>query len=159
MRPTLFYLRFSDCIFFIHTVFITHCNAGAQIRLFDHLHSLSLRWHVSRKTGEVLRSIDRGTASINNILSYVVFNILPTIADIIIAIIYFITEFDAWFGLIVFVCLVLYLGKLVCLSVAVVPKRIRFSHGSRVVCNLVYEVNMKQRKGSTCEHYSQLNKK
>lgn len=84
-------------------------NRVVQVRLFGHLHSLSLRWHLGRKTGDVLRSIDRGTSSINSLLSYIVFSILPTFADIIISIIYFITYFNAWFGLIVFVCMALYL--------------------------------------------------
>lgn len=84
-------------------------NRVVQLRLFAHLHSLSLRWHLGRKTGEVLRSIDRGTSSINNLLSYIVFSIFPTIADIVISIIYFITYFNAWFGLIVFVCMTVYL--------------------------------------------------
>ena len=90
-----------------YTFFANHI----QVRLFSHLHSLSLRWHLSRKTGEVLRSIDRGTVSINNLLSYIVFSILPTICDIVIAIVYFVTSFNAWFGLIVLICLALYLGK------------------------------------------------
>uniref|UniRef100_A0A3Q3BAY9 ATP-binding cassette sub-family B member 6 n=1 Tax=Kryptolebias marmoratus TaxID=37003 RepID=A0A3Q3BAY9_KRYMA len=80
-----------------------------QVRLFAHLHSLSLRWHLGRKTGEVLRSIDRGNTSINSLLSYIVFSIFPTIADIIISIIYFTTNFNAWFGLIIFVCMTVYL--------------------------------------------------
>ncbi|XP_041835075.1 ATP-binding cassette, sub-family B (MDR/TAP), member 6a [Melanotaenia boesemani] len=80
-----------------------------QVRLFAHLHSLSLRWHLSRKTGDVLRSIDRGTSSIDSLLSYIVFSIFPTVADIVISIIYFITNFNAWFGLIVFICMALYL--------------------------------------------------
>lgn len=84
-------------------------NRVVQLRLFAHLHSLSLRWHLGRKTGDVLRSIDRGTSSINSLLSYIVFSIFPTIADIVISIIYFITNFNAWFGLIVFVCMTLYL--------------------------------------------------
>lgn len=84
-------------------------NRVVQVRLFGHLHSLSLRWHLGRKTGDVLRSIDRGTSSINSLLSYIVFSIFPTIADIVISIIYFITYFNAWFGLIVFVCMTLYL--------------------------------------------------
>ncbi|KAG8432250.1 hypothetical protein GDO86_016768 [Hymenochirus boettgeri] len=84
-------------------------NREVQIRLFGHLHSLSLRWHLGRKTGEVLRSVDRGTSSINSLLSYIVFSILPTIADIVIGIIYFVSFFNAWFGLIVFVCMTLYL--------------------------------------------------
>ncbi|KAM5124838.1 ATP-binding cassette sub-family B member 6 [Mantella aurantiaca] len=84
-------------------------NREVQIRLFAHLHALSLRWHLGRKTGEVLRSVDRGTSSINSLLSYIVFSILPTIADIIIGIIYFTSFFNAWFGLIIFICMTLYL--------------------------------------------------
>ncbi|KAM9820598.1 ATP-binding cassette sub-family B member 6 [Neosynchiropus ocellatus] len=84
-------------------------NRVVQVRLFAHLHALSLRWHLGRKTGDVLRSIDRGTSSINSLLSYIVFSIFPTIADIVISIIYFVTYFNAWFGLIVFVCMTLYL--------------------------------------------------
>lgn len=82
-----------------------------QVQLFDHLHSLSLRWHLSRKTGEVLRVISRGTDSINSLLSYLIFNILPTIADILIAIVYFATAFNPWFSLIVFVTMVIYMGQ------------------------------------------------
>ncbi|KAI2668783.1 ATP-binding cassette sub-family B member 6 [Labeo rohita] len=86
-----------------------YTNRVVQVRLFAHLHSLSLRWHLGRRTGDVLRSIDRGTSSINSLLSYIVFSIFPTIADIVIAIVYFISNFNAWFGLIVFVCMALYL--------------------------------------------------
>lgn len=39
-----------------------------QIELFEYLHKLSLRWHLSRKTGQVLRVMDRGTSSIDSIL-------------------------------------------------------------------------------------------
>ncbi|XP_072253681.1 ATP-binding cassette sub-family B member 6 isoform X2 [Leuresthes tenuis] len=84
-------------------------SRGVQVRLFSHLHGLSLRWHLERHTGDVLRSIDRGTSSINNLLSYILFSILPTILDIIIAIIYFVSYFSVWFGLIVLTCMVLYL--------------------------------------------------
>ncbi|KAK7109557.1 ATP-binding cassette sub-family B member 6-like [Littorina saxatilis] len=80
-----------------------------EVRLFGHLHSLSLRWHLQRKTGEVLRVVDRGTNSINNLLSYIVFQIVPTIADIVIAIVYFVTVFNYLFGLIVFASMALYL--------------------------------------------------
>lgn len=43
--------------------------------------------------------------------SYIIFSILPTIADILIAIIFFLTVFNAWFALIIFVTMVLYLGE------------------------------------------------
>ncbi|ODM99680.1 ATP-binding cassette sub-family B member 6, mitochondrial [Orchesella cincta] len=80
-----------------------------QIEFFGHLHRLSLRWHLQRKTGEVLRAMDRGTDSINNILNYLLFSIFPTIADIIIAISFLTSSFNVWFGLIVFIAMVLYL--------------------------------------------------
>merc|ERR1711963_899225 len=82
-----------------------------QVGLFSHLHALSLRWHLSRKTGEVLRIIDRGTSSINSLLSYLIFNIVPTIIDIVVAIAFFCAIFDFWFGLIVFITMAVYLGS------------------------------------------------
>ncbi|XP_076095199.1 ATP-binding cassette sub-family B member 6-like isoform X1 [Mytilus galloprovincialis] len=81
-----------------------------SVKLFSHLHNLSLRWHLSRKTGEVLRVMDRGTTSMNSLLSYVLFNILPTIIDITIAVVYFVTAFNYIFGLLVFLCMAMYLG-------------------------------------------------
>jgi len=72
---------------------------------------LSLRWHLGRKTGEVLRVMDRGTDSINNLLNYILFSILPTIIDIIVAVLFFVSAFNKWFGLIVFTTMVLYIGK------------------------------------------------
>ncbi|XP_067299608.1 ATP-binding cassette sub-family B member 6 [Pseudorasbora parva] len=94
---------------FLWTRVEQYTSRVVQVRLFGHLHGLSLRWHLGRRTGDVLRSIDRGTSSVNNLLSYIVFSIVPTIADIIIAIIYFVTYFSAWFGLIIFICMFLYL--------------------------------------------------
>jgi len=87
-----------------------------QVGLFKHLHSLSLRWHTSRKTGEVLRVMDRGTNSINSLMQYLVFSIFPTIADIFIAIIYFGVAFNIWFGVIILVTMVLYLGSTVLIT-------------------------------------------
>ena len=50
---------------------------------------LSLRYHLHRKTGEVLRVIDRGTTSIQDLLTSVLFNILPALLDIGIGVVYF----------------------------------------------------------------------
>ena len=86
-----------------------YTSRSIQVKLFDHLHGLSLRWHLGRKTGEILRVIDRGMTSINNLLSYILFNILPTFVDIGVAVVYFVITFDAWFGLIVFTTMVCYL--------------------------------------------------
>ena len=59
--------------------------------------------------GEVLRVMDRGTQSINNLLSYILFNIVPTLVDIGVAVVYFIVAFDGWFGLIVFSTMISYI--------------------------------------------------
>ncbi|CAK1580313.1 unnamed protein product [Parnassius mnemosyne] len=80
-----------------------------QLELFRHLHDLPLKWHLSRKTGEVLRVMDRGTDSIDNLLSYILFSITPTLVDIVVAVVYFVSQFNAWFGLIVFSTMVLYI--------------------------------------------------
>ncbi|XP_052869257.1 ATP-binding cassette sub-family B member 6 [Anopheles cruzii] len=80
-----------------------------ELELFRHLHSLSLRWHLNRKTGEVLRVMDRGTDSINNLLNYILFSIAPTIVDILVAVVFFITVFNWWFGFIVFLTMTLYI--------------------------------------------------
>uniref|UniRef100_A0A8C6AZ08 ATP-binding cassette sub-family B member 6 n=1 Tax=Monodon monoceros TaxID=40151 RepID=A0A8C6AZ08_MONMO len=93
-----------------------------ELRLFSHLHELSLRWHLGRRTGEVLRIVDRGTSSVTGLLSYLVFNIIPTLADIIIGIVYFSMFFNAWFGLIVFLCMSLYLA----LTIVVTEWRTKF---------------------------------
>ncbi|XGW16943.1 hypothetical protein V3C99_001963, partial [Haemonchus contortus] len=80
-----------------------------EVELFAHLHSLSLRWHLSRKTGLVLRVMDRGTSSVNSILNYILFNIVPTIADIVIAVVFFFSTFNFYFGGIVLVTMIVYL--------------------------------------------------
>lgn len=80
-----------------------------QVRLFAHLHSLSLSWHLNRKTGEVIRMVDRGANSIYNLLNYLLFNIVPTFVDIGVAIVYFIVAFNGWFGLLVFLTMFLYI--------------------------------------------------
>ncbi len=59
---------------------------------------------------------NRGTQSITSLLSYLLFNILPTVADIIIAVVYFTAAFNAWFGLIVFSTMAVYLGATIAVT-------------------------------------------
>ncbi|KAH9020826.1 hypothetical protein EDB85DRAFT_2152777 [Lactarius pseudohatsudake] len=55
---------------------------------FNHLLSLSFSWHTRRKTGEVLRILDRG-AAINNTLRLLLFDVVPTFVDIVVALVVF----------------------------------------------------------------------
>ena len=70
-------------------------KAITQITLntFKHLHSLSLQFHLGRQTGALSKFIDRGSKGINFLLTYMLFNVIPTIIEIffvagILAIIY-----------------------------------------------------------------------
>ncbi|KAI9096206.1 P-loop containing nucleoside triphosphate hydrolase protein [Phlyctochytrium arcticum] len=80
-----------------------------SVRMLEHLHSLSLQFHINRKTGEVLRVMDRGTSSIGGLLSYLAFNILPVFIDIGLAVIVFLIAFDWSVALVVFITMVLYI--------------------------------------------------
>ncbi|XP_071650610.1 ATP-binding cassette sub-family B member 6 [Temnothorax longispinosus] len=102
-----------------------------EVELFRHLHRLSLRWHLGRKTGEVLRIMDRGTDSINNLLNYILFSILPTIIDIIVAVLFFVSAFNKWFGLIVFTTMVLYIAA----TIAVTEWRTKFQRRMNLADN------------------------
>lgn len=53
------------------------------VTVFEHMHSLSMRFHITRKTGGVSRSIERGTKAIESILRYALHNIIPTIFEIV----------------------------------------------------------------------------
>ncbi|ESO01170.1 hypothetical protein HELRODRAFT_192396 [Helobdella robusta] len=101
---------------FLWTWVQQYTTRAVEVRLFSHLHSLSLRWHLTRKTGEVLRIMDRGTNSINSLLNYIIFNIFPTIADIFIAIIFFLTAFNTWFAFIIFITMLVYLISTIILT-------------------------------------------
>lgn len=102
-----------------------------ELELFSHLHALSLRWHLSRKTGEVLRIMDRGTDSIFNLLNYILFSIAPTIVDILIAVVFFVSAFNIWFGLIVFLTMGLYMVA----TIAVTEWRTKFQRSMNLADN------------------------
>ena len=61
--------------------------------VFGRLHELSLRFHLSRRTGEVTKVVERGTKSINSMIYFLLFNILPTCVELIVVAIIFYTKF------------------------------------------------------------------
>ena len=60
-----------------------HAVRALALRVFEHLHSLSIRFHLSRKTGALNRFIDRGTNSVHFLLSFVAFNVVPTVIELL----------------------------------------------------------------------------
>lgn len=74
---------------------------------FEHLLNLSMSFHTKKKTGEVLRILDRGSA-INNFFQYLLFNLLPVFIDIFVAMIYMTRTFSPAIGVALFVVMVAY---------------------------------------------------
>ncbi|MFA6016337.1 MAG: ABC transporter ATP-binding protein/permease [Gallionellaceae bacterium] len=80
-----------------------------SIQVFAHLHNLSLRFHLERQTGGVSRDIERGTRGISFLLTFLLFNILPTLLEIgLVAAILFV-KYNPWFAIITFATLVIYI--------------------------------------------------
>ena len=80
------------------------------LQVFEHLHSLSLRFHLDRQTGGVSRDIDRGTRGIGFLLNFMLFNILPTLLEIALVAGILLKKYSPWFAGITFVTLIFYIG-------------------------------------------------
>ena len=63
---------------------------------FAHLHSLSLDWHIQKKLGEVLRSMDRGIAACDTLMKYLFLWLVPALAETAVVCVIFATYFDYW---------------------------------------------------------------
>ncbi len=92
------------------------------LQVFKHLHGLSLRFHLERQTGGVSRDIERGSRGISFLLNFMVFNILPTLFEIGLVTIILFINYDAWFAIITFASVTLY----VAFSLIVTEWRMRF---------------------------------
>ena len=64
-------------------------------RVFRHIHSLSLRFHLERRTGSLSKIVERGTKSIDMMLYFLLFNIAPTIIELIAICVIFYIKFGA----------------------------------------------------------------
>jgi ATP-binding cassette, subfamily B, heavy metal transporter len=80
------------------------------IKVFTHLHALSLRFHLERQTGGVSRDIERGTRGISFLLNFMLFNILPTLLEISLVMGILIVQYDIWFSVIIFITLLAYIS-------------------------------------------------
>lgn len=80
------------------------------IRVFTHLHALSLRFHLERQTGGVSRDIERGTRGISFLLNFMLFNILPTLVEIGLVAAILLSKYPAVFSLATFITLAVYIA-------------------------------------------------
>lgn len=82
---------------------------NVALNTFRHLHILSLKFHMERKTGGLSRVIERGTKGIDFLLRFMLFNILPTLLEILLITVVFWLKFGFYYALVTFGCLTGYI--------------------------------------------------
>jgi len=112
-------------------------------RVFQHLHTLDLEYHLNRRTGGVSRDIERGVAGISFLMRFMVFNIVPTFFEIGMIIVLLLANYHYLFAVIVFVSVVAYVG----FSIIATERRTAF----------IREMNRAESKSSTRSVDSLLN--
>jgi ABC-type transport system involved in Fe-S cluster assembly fused permease/ATPase subunit len=81
-----------------------------SLQVFQHLHALSLRFHLERQTGGMTRDIERGTRAVHSLISYSLYSIFPTIIEVTMVLVVLGTRFDMAFVWITLTALVLYIA-------------------------------------------------
>ena len=107
-------LRLSTTIFteLRELVFAKATQGAARsiaLQTFEHLHALSLRFHLERQTGGMSRDIERGVRAIESLVSFSMFNIIATLVEVVLVLSILGVKFDAWFAWITLAALGLYI--------------------------------------------------
>ena len=79
------------------------------LETFQHLHALSLRFHLERQTGGMTRDIERGVRGIESLISYSLYSIVPTLIEVALVLTILAVKFDAWFAWITLIALAVYI--------------------------------------------------
>ena len=108
-------LRLSTSLFTeLRELVFAKATAGASRRIslevFQHLHALSLRFHLERQTGGMTRDIERGTRAVNSLISYSLYSIIPTLIEVGFVLTLLAVKFDIWFAWITLIALVAYIA-------------------------------------------------
>ncbi|MCX7192567.1 MAG: ABC transporter ATP-binding protein/permease [Proteobacteria bacterium] len=108
-------LRFSSTTFAdLRDVVFAKVTQRAMRRVslvvFEHLHALSLRFHLERQTGGITRDIERGSKAISSLVGFLLFRITPTVLEILMVAVILFVKLDWIFGLITLVTLAAYIG-------------------------------------------------
>ncbi len=81
-----------------------------SLQVFNHLHGMSLRFHLERQTGGMTRDIERGTRAVHSLVSYSLYSILPTIIEVALVLTLLAVQFDSLFAWITVAALVVYVA-------------------------------------------------
>ncbi|MCB2107114.1 MAG: ABC transporter ATP-binding protein/permease [Rhodobacteraceae bacterium] len=101
----LAFAQIRDAVFAKVGVRAVRRSAGAVLA---HLHTLSLKFHLDRRTGALTRSIERGMVSIESLVSISLFNVLPTILEVILVGIILWKVFSGWFAAVTVATVLIY---------------------------------------------------
>jgi ABC-type transport system involved in Fe-S cluster assembly fused permease/ATPase subunit len=93
-------------------------------QVMTHLHNLSLRYHLERRTGGISRDLERGTRSVSQILNYMAFSILPILVEFVLVGIILLTQYELVFTLIIFGTVIIYMVT----TFAITEWRMDFRH-------------------------------
>jgi ABC-type transport system involved in Fe-S cluster assembly fused permease/ATPase subunit len=85
-------------------------SRSISLKVFAHLHALSLRFHLERQTGGMTRDIERGTRAVNSLISYSLYSIIPTLIEVVLVLTLLATKFDVVFAWITLTALVVYVA-------------------------------------------------
>jgi ATP-binding cassette subfamily B protein len=99
---------FSELRELIFSKVTEHAVRQVGLQVFNHLHALSLRFHLSRQTGGMTRDIERGTRGIQSLISFSLYSIIPTLIELAMVLGYFFYAYDIAFVVVTFVALVCY---------------------------------------------------
>jgi len=107
-------LRLSSSVFtelreFLFAKVTQNAIRQIAIEVFQHLHAMSLRFHLGRQTGGVSRDIDRGSRGIQSLISYSLYSIVPTCIEFLIVLVYLGWNYDWVFAGITFVAIAFYI--------------------------------------------------
>ncbi len=94
----------------------------AGLRTFQHLHALSLKFHLDRKTGGIARAIERGTRGIEFLLNFMLFSILPTLLEIVMVCGILWSLYDIWYAAVTLATIIGYIAW----TLAVTEWRMKF---------------------------------
>ncbi len=106
-------LRFSNSLLSeLRDILFTRVRYRAMrrltIRTLEHLHDLSLRFHLERKTGAISRDLQRGASSLSTLLNYFTFSIFPVMVEFLLVATFLMVQYDVVFTVIIFACVAVY---------------------------------------------------
>ncbi|PWQ96669.1 ABCB family ABC transporter ATP-binding protein/permease [Leucothrix arctica] len=101
-----------------------HAMRQLSNQVLEHLHNLSLRFHLERKTGAISRDLERGTRSVSTMMNFLVFSFIPIFVEFTLVAVILLANYDVIFTLITFGTILIY----VAFTVAISNWRISYRH-------------------------------